>query len=86
MMTKDELIAAIRQTSLTEQEYMEVFQATIEAMLGGALLGMGMDLTTGSRAVGGGYWVPAPMCTKNHHDLTEGWRPGSPYHEHWVPA
>jgi hypothetical protein len=86
--TKDELIAAIRQSHLTEGEYTELFQVLFETMLGGSLIGMGMDMTTGTAEQAMGRWVPAPMCPLDHTE-THGWRyvPGNKVeHEHWVES
>lgn len=91
-MTKDQLAQAIRQSALSEGESMELVQVLFETMLGGALLGMGMDLSTGTQAIGG-RWVPAPMCRLDHANnpkFSAGWRNDASgadeSHEHWVES
>jgi hypothetical protein len=85
---KDELIQAIRQSPLSEQDFQEILAALIETMMGQSLVGMGLDLSAGQQASTGvmGRWVPAPECKMLHAENEAGWRHlvSGPNHEHWV--
>jgi hypothetical protein len=88
--TKDELIQAIKETPLSEQDFQEILAALIETIMGNAFMGLGLDMLSGQVSTGTvvGRWVPANDCLSVHTESEAGygWRgsPGSPHHEHWV--
>lgn len=88
-MTKEELIQAIKESPLTEQDFQDILAAVVETIMGNAFMGLGLDMLSGQQAsVGTGRWVPARECLSVHTESEAGygWRgsPGSPQHEHWV--
>ena len=88
-MTKDEIIAAIRESPLQEQDFQDILGALLETVMANAFMGMGLDMLSGQQvSTGTGRWVPARECLSVHAESEAGygWRgsPGSPHHEHWV--